>query len=367
LRLARSHSLQARTAAAANGRLRGQALNQCVSSGFMRAVLVLVLLVVAVCTGIVAVVTQPLVPPIPSAPPAVEAAALERHVRHLSVDLYPRSYDQVENLERAARYIVEQFRASGATVTIQEVKVRETTYKNIIARFGPPTGPLLVVGAHYDAHGDAGAGNDPRGYSPDTHTPGADDNASGVAGLLELSRLLGRAAQTRAIELVAYTLEEPPHFDTADMGSAWHARSLAEANRTVQLMLSIEMIGFFSDAPGSQSFPAPGMDRLYTDRGNFIALVGQLDDFAGMRRAKALMAGATDLPVYSINAPRMLKGIDFSDHRSYWNKGYPALMVTDTAFFRNANYHKAGDTFDRLDYRRMAKVVQGIYALTQSY
>ncbi len=271
-------------------------------------------------------------------------------------------------IERAAQYILEEFKAAGARVSVQEVTVEEATYKNIIAHFGPPSGPLLVVGAHYDSHADVTAGNvHPRGYSPETHTPGADDNASGVAGLLELARLLARNPQSHAIDLVAYTLEEPPHFRTEDMGSAWHARSLKAANRSIQLMLSLEMIGYFSDKPGSQSFPLPAMDRLYSDRGDFIALVGRMGDFAAMRKAKALMAGATDLPVYSINAPPFVPGIDFSDHLSYWNEGFPALMVTDTAFFRNGNYHQAEDTFEKLDYKRMAKVVQGVYAIIQNY
>ena len=132
-------------------------------------------------------------------------------------------------------------------------------------------------------------------------------------------------------------------------------------------MLSLEMIGFFSDAPGSQRFPISAMQPLYSDRGDFIALVGGLGDFSKMRRAKALMSGASDLPVYSINAPASLQGIDFSDHRSYWGEGYPALMVTDTAFFRNADYHRAGDSHDKLDYRRMAQVVQAVFAIVQQY
>jgi Zn-dependent M28 family amino/carboxypeptidase len=223
-----------------------------------------------------------------------------------------------------------------------------------------------VIGAHYDSHGDAiGGSKHPRGHTPETHTPGADDNASGVAGLLELARLLGRSAQSRTIELVAYTLEEPPHFRTEHMGSAWHARSLRAANRDVELMLSLEMIGYFSDEPGSQGYPFPAMSHLYSDRGNFIAIVGKMSDFGATRRVKALMAGATSLPVHSINAPPLLQGVDFSDHLSYWLEGFPALMVTDTSFMRNHHYHQASDTYEKLDYRRMAMVVQGVYAVTQ--
>ena len=139
------------------------------------------------------------------------------------------------------------------------------------------------------------------------------------------------------------------------------------AKREVRLMLSLEMIGTFSDDPNSQDYPIPGMAHLYSDRGDFIAIVGKFGDFDATRKAKALMAGASDLPVFSINAPPLLQGIDFSDHLSYWNAGFPALMITDTAFLRNHQYHRAGDTYEKLDYRRMAKVVQAVYALSQNY
>jgi Zn-dependent M28 family amino/carboxypeptidase len=319
----------------------------------------------ACAAAFVGCITQPMVSASASKPPPVDPALLEAHVKKLSVDLYPRSYDQFRNLDLAARHIAEQFKASGATVVVQDVVVQEITYKNIIGRFGPEQGPLLVIGAHYDSHGDPGSAT--QGLTPDTHTPGADDNASGVAGLLELARLLGRERPARSIELVAYTLEEPPHFRSEHMGSVWHARSLKAAKRDVQLMLSLEMIGSFSDAPGSQQYPVPGMSLFYPDRGNFIALVGKFGDFGHTRRAKTIMSGATDLPVFSINAPRLLQGIDFSDHRSYWAEDYPAMMITDTAFLRNAHYHRAGDTHEKLDFPRMAKVVQSVFALTQQY
>lgn len=327
------------------------------------AVLITTALIWSLGAAFVALVVQPFVQPIPSAAPAVDPARLERHVRKLSVDFHPRSYDRVDNLDAAARYITDEFKAAGAVVQIQEVKVEGESYKNVIARFGPEQGPVLVIGAHYDSHADTSK----PGVAADTHTPGADDNASGVAGLIELAHLLGRQPQARPIELVAYTLEEPPHFRTEHMGSAWHAKSLQAAGREVRLMLSLEMIGYFSDEAGSQKYPIAAMSYLYPDRGNFIALVGKLDHFAATRRAKALMAGASDLPVHSLNGPVLVQGIDYSDHRNYWRAGFPALMVTDTAFQRNARYHRAGDTADTLDYVRSARVVQSVYALTQQF
>ncbi len=313
--------------------------------------------------GFVGLMVQPMVTAVPSTPPPADPARLQAHVKKLSVDLYPRSFEQFAHLEGAASYIAAQLKQAGATVTVQNVKVQEATYQNIIGRFGPAAGPVMVIGAHYDSAGDSNSAH----VTPASHTPGADDNASGVAGLLELARLLGQKPQARAIELVAYTLEEPPNFRSDNMGSVWHAKSLKAAGREVRLMLSLEMIGYFSDAPGSQHYSAPGMKHLYSDRGNFIALVGKFGGFQATRTAKALMAGATDLPVYSINAPRLMPGIDFSDHRSYWKEGYPAMMVTDTAFMRNPNYHRGGDTYDKLDYTRMAKVVQAVYTLTERF
>lgn len=337
---------------------------------------VYLLLVLAVLGGLtVFAVVQPGVTPVASTPPAADPQRLLAHVKHLSVDLYPRSYDQFENLDRAAVYIHEQLRLAGARVEYQDVPVEGVVYRNVIGRFGPDVSAnggtkgvaLRVIGAHYDSFAEVGVEHeDPRGYSPRTHTPGADDNASGVAGLLELARLLGRDPPTRPIELVAYTLEEPPYFRSENMGSAHHARALRAAGREVEYMLSLEMIGRFSDIPGSQRYPLPGMHRLYSDRADFVVLVGRMAEFGKTRALKAAMAGATDLPVHSISAPPLLvQGVDYSDHLSYWAEGYRAWMVSDTAFLRSDTYHQPSDTYDRLDYPRMAKVVQAVYAMSQ--
>jgi Zn-dependent M28 family amino/carboxypeptidase len=302
-------------------------------------------------------VTQPGVTPLATLPPAVDAERLKAHVRHLSVDLHPRAAGPSGQLEAAADYVAEVLRESGGAVSVQAFSVGEARHRNLVARFGPPDGAPLVIGAHYDSH-DGGDG---------APTPGADDNASGVAGLLELARLLGRDPPPRPVELVAYTLEEPPAFRTPDMGSAVHARSLRAAGREPRLMLALEMIGSFSDQPGSQHYPVAGMSRLYGDRGDFIAIVGRLEGFGMSRRVKAAMAGASALRVQSINAPTALAGIDFSDHLSYWALGMPALMITDTAFLRNRHYHRPGDSWEKLDYRRMAQVVQGVWAVTRRW
>lgn len=312
--------------------------------------------------------TQPFVIPHTTQPPAVDVAALEAHVRALSERYYPRSFDQPEQLDAAASYIKSELLRTGAAVEEQVFPVEEARYRNIVARYGPETGPVLVIGAHYDSFADpVGAEYSAKGYGPESHTPGADDNASGVAALLELARLFAQSAPPIGVELVAYSVEEPPHFRTRAMGSSWHARHFRNAKRELSLMISIEMVGYFSSEPNSQTYPVGLLGWLYPDKGDFIGVVGRIQDWAATRRVKAAMLGASDLPVESINALSILPGVDFSDHTSYWNEGFSALMITDTAHYRNPYYHTAGDTADRLDYPRMAKVVQGLYAVTQKF
>ncbi|MEO7728385.1 MAG: M28 family peptidase [Burkholderiales bacterium] len=288
---------------------------------------------------------------------------MRANVRMLSEAYYPRSFNQSRKLEAAGKYVQGLFLAAGANVEKQEVLVDGERFFNVVAKFGPKTGPVLVIGAHYDSYGDAfSASSESKGYGADTHTPGADDNASGVAGLVELAFLLVKNPPRLPVVLVAYTLEEPPNFRTERMGSAWHVKSLGQSGQPVEMMISLEMIGYFSDAKNTQNFPLPGMGALYSTKGNFITIVSRLQDWSQTRRLKAAMVGASDLPVYSMNAMPLVPGVDFSDHLNYWQLNIPAVMVTDTAFNRNTQYHRAGDTYDKLDYHRMAKVIQGVYS-----
>jgi Zn-dependent M28 family amino/carboxypeptidase len=240
----------------------------------------------------------------------------------------------------------------GLGVESQRFTAGGRPYRNLVVKLGPDTPEVMVVGAHYDVAGEQ---------------PGADDNASGVAGLLELARLLKGQAFHQRVELVVYTNEEPPFFRTPYMGSAIHARSLAESGRRASLMLSLECIGYFSDEPGSQDHPVRLLNAIYPTTGNFISLVGYYQDGDVARQVKAAMKSASDLPVYSINAPGFVVGIDFSDHLNYSSEGYVGMMVTDTAFYRNKAYHRPQDTADRLDYRRMAKVVEGVRAVVMRH
>jgi hypothetical protein len=162
------------------------------------------------------------------------------------------------------------------------------------------------------------------------------------------------------VELAAYALEELPVFGTREMGSAVHARSLRASGARVRGMICLEMIGFFSKDPKSQRFPIELLGLFYPRQGDFIAVVGRVLDGRLARRVKRSMRSASELPVYSINAPRSLPGVDLSDHASFWEAGYPAVMVTDTAFYRNERYHTEEDTPDTLDFVAMAKVVDGL-------
>jgi len=312
-------------------------------------------------------VTQPFVSPRLFHPPSIDPAQLARDVRRLSQRFFPRSYDS-DSLAAAADYIRAQLKLDSADVSDQSFEVSGRKYSNIIARFGPAQGRLLVIGAHYDSFGEPlKAEGYTKGFDDYTHTPGADDNASGVAGLLELARLLAKQPPPVPVALVAFTLEEPPFFETDAMGSVRHARALHAAGTPVALMISLEMIGYFSDAAHSQDYPIPGAGLLYPQRGNYIGIVARFGDWRLTRRIKAIMRGASDLPVYSMNFLPQLPGIDYSDHASYWREGYPAVMITDMGFYRNQQYHLSGDTAERLDYVRLAKVVQGVYEVIRHY
>jgi hypothetical protein len=271
-----------------------------------------------------------------------EAGRLRRHVVFLTREAAPRDSDHPASLDRAAAYLRKSFATTGARVEEQAWQVRGRTYRNVIASFGPPDSPRLVVGAHYDAFGDFGA------------NPGADDNASGTAGLLELARLLAARPPGRRVDLVAYANEEPPYFASPWMGSAVHARSLA--GREIRGMINLEMIGYYT---AEQPWPSAVLRLLYPSRGDFIAVVGRWADRGLTRSVKRAMRGAGSLPVYSFTAPEST-GIDASDQRSYWNAGIPAVMITDTSFLRNPQYHSPGDTAETLDDERMAGAVDGV-------
>ena len=271
---------------------------------------------------------------------------LTRDIAALASGIGARDRAHPDGLARAAAHVHAAFAAAGGTAFRQAFSVAGATYENVIARFGPERGPLVVAGAHYDAV---------------EGSPGADDNASGVAGLIELSRRFGAAPPPVPVELAAYTLEESA-FATDQMGSARHAQGLRAAGADVRLMVSLEMLGYYADAPGTQQAPDPRLLDVYGTAGNFVMVVGRPEDAAWTSRIESEMRRHGGIPVHAINAPREVPGIDLSDHRNFWDAGFPAVMITDTAFYRNPNYHTPDDTPGTLDVRRMAGAVDAIEA-----
>lgn len=180
--------------------------------------------------------------------------------------------------------------------------------------------------------------------------------------MLELARRLRGAPLRLRVDLVAFCLEEAPFFGSDEMGSAVYARTLKVARTPVHAMLALEMIGYFNDRKNSQQFPDPALKALYPNEGNFIAVVGRAQESDLVRRLQTAMRAASPLGVHSLNAPAATPGVALSDHASFWAAGYPGVMVTDTAFFRNPHYHTAADTPATLDYTRMAQVVAGVHA-----
>ncbi|WBO85827.1 M28 family peptidase [Hymenobacter yonginensis] len=284
---------------------------------------------------------------LPPAAPA-DTSQLRQHLVALIGTPEPRNYQHLPSLNQAARYIEQQLQAAGAQPVRQPYDVQGNTYYNVIGHFGPATGPRLVVGAHYDVCGEQ---------------PGADDNGTGVAALLELARLLGRQPTLPyGIELVAYTLEEPPFFRTPQMGSYVHARALHDAGVPVRGMVALEMLGYYDDRKGSQDYPFGPLKWVYGGRGNYVTVAQKFGNGQFGRQFARRYKGLATLPVRRFKAPAWLPGIDFSDHLNYWQFGYSAVLLTDTAFYRNKHYHQPTDTLARLDMRRLALAVDALLA-----
>ena len=257
-----------------------------------------------------------------------------------------------DELDSVAAYIYQEFSKSADSVYYQTYSANGTTYRNVIAIFGIKNQKRIIVGAHYDVCGNQ---------------QGADDNASGTVGLLELSRMLRGAELNNRIDLVAYTLEEPPFFRTEFMGSAIHAKSIEKNKDDILGMVSLEMIAYFDDKKGSQEYPLGILKWFYGGKGNYITLVRKNSADKFVKRFIRNYKKTKQIKAKKFAAPRSLPGIDFSDHLNYWNMGIDALMITDTSFYRNKNYHKETDTMETLDFARMAKVIDATYQVLVSY
>lgn len=276
-------------------------------------------------------------------------ALLERlhaHVVRLAGVIGERNVWRPGALHAAADYIRDEWRRQGRAVACQPYTAYGVRSENLEITLGGSTRAteIILAGAHYDTV---------------PGSPGADDNASGVAAVLELGRALADRRLDRTVRLVAFVNEEAPFFYWGDMGSRRYAEAARRRGDDIRLMMSLEMLGAYSERPNSQSYP-PLIGAFYPDRGDFIAFVSDLSSRRLLRRAVEAFRRASDFPSESLAAPRFIPGLAWSDHLSFWREGYRALMVTDTAFYRYPHYHRAEDTPDRLDYPRMARVVQGL-------
>ena len=259
-----------------------------------------------------------------------------------------RNYKNLDSLDKASNYISEEFSNHGYKPVEQIWEAEGNEYKNIIASYREEKERRLIIGAHYDVAGDQ---------------EGADDNASAVAGLLETARLISenQPEMDFGIDFVAYNLEEEPFFTTEKMGSLIHAKSLNESRVNVLGMICYEMIGYFSDEPGSQKFPSEEVAKLYPDAGNYIVVVGIEKCREFNTRVFDLIKESGEIAVERIDFPDSNELAARSDQRNYWKFDYDAVMVNDTSFIRNPNYHQVSDTIDTLDFDKMTGVVSSCY------
>ncbi|ASS48337.1 MAG: peptidase M28 [Candidatus Fluviicola riflensis] len=274
--------------------------------------------------------------------------SIKAHMTVLTQTAVHRNYENIEQLNEIADYLHAEFSKYADTVYFQSYFIGKREYKNVIASFGTKHDERVIVGAHYDVCGEQ---------------EGADDNASGTVGLLELARQLDTITTSQRIDLVAYTLEEPPFFRSEYMGSYIHAQSLVKDSVNVKGMICLEMIGYFADERKTQDYPLGILKLFYGSRGNYITLVNQFGPGKFARKFTKRFKHKSAVKAKQFKGPKSLPGIDFSDHLNYWQIGISALMITDTAFYRNKEYHQKGDTMDRLDYARMAQVIDGVFVV----
>ena len=279
--------------------------------------------------------------------PASSEKALYEHVHALSVAIGPRSIQEYGKIREAERYILMFLEGKGIPFALQGYDHEGKRYNNIIVTLEGSSHreESVIIGAHYDTV---------------SGTPGADDNASAVAVLLELCRDLKDYRPERTLRMIFFVLEEPPSFMTPVMGSHVYAQQALDRGENIHAMISLEMLGYFNETEGSQAYPVPGMRWLFRDRGDFIGVVGNIHSRElTLAVAETLKAGST-LPVEHLVALPFILGVGSSDHGPFWKMGFPAVMVTDTAFYRNPNYHSARDTIETLRFDKMSQLVCGM-------
>lgn len=273
------------------------------------------------------------------------AENLKGHVTVLSHEIGDRSVYRYDQLDKAERYITVRLMSYGYTVEFQKYTVSGREFKNIVATKQGTAYPYeyVLVGAHYDT----------------CFNVGADDNASGVAGLLELARAFSKQEVKRSIKFVAFVNEEPPFFKTGAMGSMVYARAARAKDEDIIAVLILESVGYYSHKPYSQRYP-PLLGLFLPNKGDFIGLVGNFPSQWLLTSVASNFRIHSSLPMEALTLPAFIPAVTFSDHYSFWKEGYPAVMITDTAFYRNPNYHKDSDSYETLDYQAMAELVNGL-------
>lgn len=276
---------------------------------------------------------------------------IEKDLKVITKVKKPRNYKNVASLNFVADYIKNEFKKVCDSVAFQTYTVNKETYKNVIGSIGLNNHKRIIIGAHYDVFGNS---------------EGADDNASGVVGLLQLARLLSKEKLTYRIDFVAYTLEEPPFFRTKQMGSYIHAKYLHDHKIAIEGMICLESIGYFNEKPDSQNYPIAEMSSIYGTKGNFITVVQNNTKGKFSSQITNLMLKQNFIETKSFVGSPLLTGVDFSDHLNYWKFNFDALMITNTAFFRNKNYHTKKDVLKTLNLKKLDAVIKQLYKALNS-
>lgn len=278
---------------------------------------------------------------------------LDQHIHFLADKIGPRHLQRHKALHDTALYIKQKLIDAGLEVQIQEYRVDNIVCENVIAELkGKASDEIVVVGAHYDT------------VMP--NCVGANDNGSGVAAVLALAQTMVKTPQDKTIRFAFFVNEEPPYFQTEHMGSLHYAKMLREKNEKVGVMLSLEAIGYYTDVPNSQSYSFP-FGWFYPSVGNFVAFIGGVSSRSVIHKAIKVFRETTPFPSEGGAVPAFIPGVSWSDHWAFWQQGYPAFMITDTALFRYPYYHTIEDTPDKFNTDHLARVVQGLEKVIQSF
>ncbi|AFY53179.1 putative aminopeptidase [Rivularia sp. PCC 7116] len=271
---------------------------------------------------------------------------LQKDINKLAIEIGARNYNNYENINTAADFLKSSFQEAGYQVNKQEYKIDNKTFTNLEVEIKGVEKPdeIVIIGGHYDTA---------------FTSPGANDNGSGVAAVLELARRFADKKPNKTLRFVEFTNEEPPYFWTENMGSLVYAKGCKERNENVVAMLSLETMGYFSEEEGSQKYPFP-LNLIYPSQGNFIAFVGDINSSWLVKKTIDLFRKQVQFQSEGVAIFGQIPGVGWSDHWSFWEQDYQALMVTDTAPFRYKHYHTLEDIPDKIDYEKFARVVAGL-------